>query len=103
MTCKDKFYEQFGKDPANYDHRNFCPIECGYLPNPEYCKEGADEEVVCEQCWGREIPEKPNKNKNVPDHMKFVNDICDMHRELRRNGFSHDEAFQIIKLWWAGC
>lgn len=66
MTCKDKFYEMNGH--AGYDHRDFCPRDCGFLPNPEYCKEGADEEVVCEMCWLRELPDK--KEEQTLDETK---------------------------------
>lgn len=67
MTCREKFYEM--NEHAGYDHRDFCPRDCGFLPNPEYCKEGADEEVVCEQCWDREILEKQEK-KTLDDLLK---------------------------------
>ena len=70
MTCKDKIYKDY--ENKDYDHRDFCPKECGYLPNPEYCKEGADEEVVCEQCWLRELPEEETP---MSDYAAMYNDI----------------------------
>lgn len=73
MTCKDKFYED--SNHVGYDHRDFCPNDCGYLPNPEYCKEGADEEVVCEMCWLRELPDKKEEKSEVlPPTVAY---ICD--------------------------
>lgn len=53
MTCKEKFMDEF----PGFDIRDFCPSDCRFLKDPDYCCEGADE-TTCKTCWDREIPEE---------------------------------------------
>jgi hypothetical protein len=69
MTCLEKLK----KDHPDWDEFDImdvysekCPSNFGYLPDPSNCFE----DIVCKECWKREIPEEPV----TPTEEKSVNE-----------------------------
>lgn len=58
MAALELFHYEYSKDelcPLTKLPPN-CPKEYGYLPDPEWCSEGVNNED-CARCWAREVPD----------------------------------------------
>lgn len=80
-TCRDRFKDTYPSlDPVRLGK---CPSWYGWLDDPEWCINGAYEDIQhrCAKCWDREIPEFNIKENEMTGTKETQCTNC-IHREV---------------------